>query len=747
MSSSSSTTPSSSSLRSDPVASDDKILVGQLEAMLSPSSPTKLSSTDLQLVFTSLASPVTSSSPSPSSLTRSICLAILARAYPSAPTSQPSTDELKTLRDTLTSLLSGTDSNDLVAALSALSALLQISPTLTTISLLSSTESTTLVQHLISTVEHISNTQTTSNSKGKERQSREQAALVELLSIASGQSKLRKLVRDSSNDWLDSLLGSPRKQNGSSDKTIKAMAALTLVKLRLGTEVPEEGGASTTSSGIKEEPQVPKWSLEDLCGTLGDLFVEETKGEGTLSVPLDPTKEAVMLASLEGLAYLTLVPTAARKDRLVSNTGGFLSAFLGLLPKLYPEPTDKASTPALDYSIATLLSHLVKFPEALDSTSDQAQLNRLKKLASAQTKSPMQASQTETKEQVTLRIERIIAASPIPTLRHFCLSSSLQTRRLAGKIVHALVTPQAKRGQLLQGGVARLLLVLIRQQPTPISIEDGDVEPIQALSKLLITTNPSLVFPDPSLLLEALNTISTLLKNASTSTSPPLPLLTIFEALMALTNLTSLSPASANQLASPKQGVLKVLTEEWLISSNPMVQRASTELVCNLVNSQNGVEFYSPPSSSSDPSSTSVTGASATGVVNQRLSILLALCSSEDVRTRLAASGALAILCSHSEEVGLRLCLEGGMKRLERVGELVQDEEEGLRHRGLDVLSSILGAVERCQEVEKRKKGIERLDKIGVLEAVKECEKLETVGMLKELAGENRKALERLIRA
>ncbi|SCZ99265.1 BZ3500_MvSof-1268-A1-R1_Chr7-1g09454 [Microbotryum saponariae] len=732
MSSSTSSLPSASSARPNPVVADHQTLIDRLKAILSRPSPAKLSSADLQLVFTSLASPASSSL---SSSARSLSLAILARAYPSTPTSQPSKEELKTLTETLTSLLSGTDSNDLVAGLSALSALVQVSPTWTTVSLLSSSESTTLVQHLISAVEHISiNTSSTGNSKGKEPQSREQAALIELLSIASGQSKLRKLIRDSSNDWLDSLLGSPKKKNGSSEKLIKAMAALTVVKLRLGSEPKEQGGATTTSSAIKEEQEVPKWSLEDLCGVFSELFVEETKPEGTISLPLDPTKEAVLLASLEGLAYLTLVPTVALKDQLVSNNGEFLRPFLALLPKLYSKPTGTSSTPALDFSIATLLSHLVKFPEPLDSTSDQAQLNRLKNFASAQAKSPLQASQTETKEQVTSRMDRIISASPIPTLRHFCLSSSLQTRRLAGTILHALVTPQAKRGLLLQAGVARLLLFLIRRQPTPISIEEGDIEPIQALTKLLISTNPSLVFPDPSLLLEALNIISIPLK--PTPSTATLPLLTIFESLMALTNLTSLAAELANHLASAEQGILKSLHEEGLISSHPMIQRASTELVCNLVNSPNGVEFYSVGTSSTLAAQTMLT---------QRLSILLALCSSEDGATRLAASGALAILCSHSEEIAFVLCLEQGMNGLERMGELVQEEDEGLRHRGLDVLSSILGAVERCQVAEKRKEGVERLKKGGILRGIKECEISEKVGMLKELAGADRKVLERLL--
>ncbi|GAA5917602.1 uncharacterized protein JCM6883_003068, partial [Sporobolomyces salmoneus] len=359
--------------------------------------------------------------------------------------------------------------------------------------------------------------------KGKSKQTKEEAALVELLSLASGQPGMRELVANEAGEWLEGLL----ERRGEGMGRMRAMAGVGIVKLRLGKK------ESTMTTGLPPSPAQPerptRWSLEDIATLFVDLVVKTKQEE---------EDEKTLLSCLEGLAYLTLTPS--RELKRISSRPQFLT-------RLFTLDGKKARSAPRDFAVATLLDHLTRFPSPEDAQSDAAQVERLKRFASAGRKAK-DVAERESTEDITARVSLIVqhTPSPIPLIRLFCLSPSLQTRRLAGSILHSFVTPQPLRGQLLQSGVARLLLSLIRNIPTPFSV-NHDLSPVQALSKLLITANPLLVFgPTPSspLLLEA-TTALTLPFNTLSQT----PLLAIFESLMALTNIASLDPELTDKIA------------------------------------------------------------------------------------------------------------------------------------------------------------------------------------------------------
>jgi len=660
-----------------------------LKAILSRPSPLELTNEDLQLILPHLSS---------SASLHSLSLAILSRST----SPSPSLITQQSLRSTLQSLLSGTNSSELITGLSTLSALLQVSPQFVN-QLLLDKEDEGLKLALGDAVEHISKP-LKSGAKGKEKEREERKALVELLSIASGQQGMRGLVKESAGDWLESLLDQEQRE-----KVVRAMAAVGIVKLRMGKK---ETDSTTGLPRQQEEEETSTWSLEDLAKLFVELVVEDDKER--------KEDDQTLLASLEGLAYLTLTPSPDIKR--IAASSEFLDIVFSFTSATTKQPPPTSSNAARDYAIATLLSHLSTFPTPEDAQSEAAQVARLKRFASAggggvkNTKS----APAESIEQVTSRVTAIVkhSTSPTPTIRQLCLSPSLQTRRSAGQILHSFVTPQALRGQLLQSGVARLLLILIRNISTPFD-PSLDLAPIQALSKLFITSNPLLIFgPTPSspLLLEASQAISLPLGCSSS-----VPLLAIFESLMALTNIASLDQELTDRLSRltlrdrTSLNLLLNAVEELLLNENKMVRRAAIELVCNLVASESGIEYFEPSSTSSS---------------TPRLHLLLALSSAEDVPTRLAATGAFTSLV-YSRKISTSLVTN--KKYVELLLGMLEDEEDGVRHRAYEVwrgIGEVLGELEGEEKGEVRE-GLRKGNVVGELEKAGERE---DVGDLRESA-------------
>jgi len=674
-------------------------VVTQLQAILTRAPPLDLLPADLNQILISLPS----ANPQP----RTLSLAILARFLTPSPTST----SLRNLRDGLHHRLSGTDSSELVQALAGLSAVLQVAPALAVAFL----KDEVMRAQLEDAVLLISTPR--AKSKGEAQRVSEQRALVELLALAAGQSAVRAMIRLAAGPWLESLLGHPIKLGGTGDERVRALAGVGVVKLRLGIEKPEEG-EPTTEGKVEEEKSDSVWTLGALVGMLVQLVVKagETKDEVDQPVRV-AEREGVLLPALEGLAYLTLVPDPKLKQ-LVVESSAFLGTFFSLLD---PVPTTANTTPSpaspssgsLDYALASLLANLATFPPPEDAQSDAAQMARLKAFAQAKnTKQPgkpvPEPPKPESTESITVRVRALVEHKPSPMglVGRLCWSTSVATRRLAGKILLGFVTPASLRGKLLQDGAGKMVLGLARQLPAPFSPSD-DLDTIQAMAKLLITTNPVLVYgPQPTSpqLLEAVGAVALPL-----GAGEGVGLIVKFECMMALTNISSLDGELAGRIAASsvgKSGVARdggramlSIVEELMLGDNVMVRRAATELMCNLACSQAGWDFYGtaplPPKPAPDQGDVPP---------NARLHLLLALASSEDLPTRLAASGALTSVAM-SPPVGFALALYG--RGLEIVRDLVEPEagldagvKEALKARGLDILNSVEEAVKNQEAAE-----------------------------------------------
>ncbi|GAK67634.1 actin cytoskeleton organization protein [Moesziomyces antarcticus] len=380
---------------------------------------------------------------------------------------------------------------------------------------------------------------------------------------------------------------------------------------------------------------------------------------------------SIQLGCLEALAYLTVQPVF--KDRLAADT-----RLLAILCTTFDLSTPKAadtSKPgevdsqrfdgAFQLGLATILSNLTAYPKTL--TAEEKQIRRLRKFANAQETKQNDSATADndedelgTVEQADKRCAAVLDARGIETLCSLALagrpspnstSASLKVnpsksvRTACSDALLALLTKQDRtvRGKAVQQGALKAVLALAAPvlhdllpapntdagagqssanriglfsrgaNPSTPSVTSHDLAPLQALAKLLISLNPSILFPSEQGLLSVTPVICSLLL------APAASQLQKFEALLALTNLASLSPqiclsiaafsletATRDKVTSDSSttfcstSVLAHACEQLLMEDHAMLRRAWIELLVNLLQVQEVFAYFvaSSPSGS-----------------------------------------------------------------------------------------------------------------------------------------------------
>lgn len=357
--------------------------------------------------------------------------------------------------------------------------------------------------------------------------------------------------------------------------------------------------------------------------------------------------------SIEGLAYASL--QAPIKESIAKDKD--------LLKRLVAILSDSKPRSAITYGVLSIFCNLTRFLPAM--TEEQKKMSQLKAYADAAGKlagpSPL-----DDNDHVIKRTKAVFDAGITPVLVTHSKYDSPASLALITSIMHSLAADKSLRGQLSQQGAIRLLLTASASLPDK---EDAARRmAAQALARILISTNPALVFGgNQATVVQAavIPLVSILSPDPAAEVRDLLP---TFEALMALTNLASMEDPNLNRMIAG-QSWAKV--EEQLLSSNKFVVRASTELVCNLVQTPDGAEPYYED----------------TPKAKDRLNVLLALSDSEDKPTRSAAGGALAILLNYEAVVRNLLNREGSLRVLLN---LCLEEDEDLRFRGVHCLYAML---------------------------------------------------------
>ncbi|KAI0413938.1 putative actin cytoskeleton organization protein [Xylaria grammica] len=508
-----------------------------------------------------------------------------------------------------------------------------------------------------------------------------ETACLEMLNAASMHTECRQPIRNYCTEWLEEVIAQSNEDLSSAvhaadpdvqvtpgsiamrrhSRAVQNLAAVIMAKL---TAVPP--ATQQTTQGNEGRIQPATTSIEDLSRKFTTLLLTDPEsGEGH---------------SVEGLAYATIRPTV--KEEVAHNP-----ELLKTLVRILGGAPAKS---VLTYGVLSIFMNLTQYRPA--QSEEEKKMDQLKAYANAAGKLAA-PNPLNDNDHVAARCKQVFEAGVVPVLVTHSRHGSSASLSLIISIVSSISVTTGLRGQLAQQGAVNLLIAAWSALPD--TNAQAKRTAAQALARILISTNPSLVFggtrarPQNAAIRPL---VSILAPDPAAETRDLLP---SFEALMALTNLASTDDdtrATIIRVAFPE-------IEEQLLSSNNLVSKAATELICNLVQCVEGVALY----------------AADTPKAADRLHILLALTDAEDEATRSAAGGALASLTAYEEVV------RGVVKRkrgIEVVLGLCVEDSEDLRHRGAFVIYNMVsheGEVGKLARKEIR-------DKNGV-EVLKTCAK------------------------
>lgn len=498
-----------------------------------------------------------------------------------------------------------------------------------------------------------------------------------LLGQASGYKPCRAVLSGSSQsiEWLKS------KSKQSGDTALRAAAAIALVKLSRGT-------AADAIGSTNPQEQV-------------DLEQDEELAQLMKRIVISGDDQSSLGDAVEGLAYLCVDPVI---KEVLSNDSSFLMALFSLVPRrkyIYQSPPKDINS-TLFYGILVIITNLVAYQPRLNE--EDAQIEKLRRMAKAN-QDPSSAGRNEElailedDEHARQRCRRLIIAGALDALAVISATESRGVRSNAGKAFLSFVEDKDNRGKILQSGGGKALMNLIRHalaslpssnskssSNTNALLEATDLNAIQALAKLAITAAPVQVFgPNDGAVYDAIRPLTLMLLHPSAN------LLQRFEAIMALTNLSSLGPQVASRIAKADGLMNKV--ELLMLEQHTMIRRAAVELICNLIAGSDEVfEKY--------------------GGAKSKMQILLALSDVEDLPTQLAASGALATLTSAPNACRALEDLQRERKRVmpilaQLIDPSVGDDDDepegfqtdpGLAHRGIVCACNFLLSIKDPQE-------------------------------------------------
>ncbi|RMZ74752.1 hypothetical protein DV737_g5776, partial [Chaetothyriales sp. CBS 132003] len=416
----------------------------------------------------------------------------------------------------------------------------------------------------------------------------------------------------------------------------------------------------TSGGGGKAGDQKASSRADDDVSELVDLFTRTLTAE----------EERHISDCIEGLAYTSLRPEV--KERLAKDAA-FIKHLLEAIES-------NMNFPEIVVGGLSIVSNLTHFQPTL--SEEQRRMSELKAYANAS--KPVAASGLEDDEHVQGRCTALVDAGVVSTLVQLNKTASTAKSQLTDQILVSLARNKSDRGKLAQQGAVKLLVQHAQtagqaQTPsTPAAAKSPklaskatatDQWAAHALAKILISLNPSHVFPAGG--------------------TPH-----ISDAVAPLVSL--LQPADEGPFSDQPRDLLPV--EDLMLNDNVMLRRAATELMCNLSALPLGAGKFADGSQRA----------------KQRLRVLVAMADVEDVQTRLAAGGALAMLSQHDSVVPAILEVPRGVEILLGMVEEEEEEEEGLVHRGLVVLQSLV-----CAEGENGRRGRERVGKLGGADKIK----------------------------
>lgn len=336
----------------------------------------------------------------------------------------------------------------------------------------------------------------------------------------------------------------------------------------------------------------------------------------------------------DGLAYLTL--DAEVKEKLIEDTAA-IQALMELA---------KTGDQDVLYGVVTTFVNLC------NAYDKQEMLPEMVELAKFAKHHIPEEHELDDPDFVNKRIAMLTDAGLTSALVALSKTESNNSKELISRVLNAICNLQEMRGKVVQQGGAKALLPLCFK-----NTEKGKRQAAQALSRIGITINPEVAFPGQRNL-EVIRPLLNQLHQDFTA-------LENFEALMALCNLAAMNETV--RLRIIKEGGLQKI-EMYLMEDHLLLSRAATQVICNLVCSDDVVKLFEGK--------------------NDRVKFLCLLCQEEDEETASAAAAALAILTSTS-----KICCEKVFEPsswLEIFHTLIANPSPQVQHRGLVVVLNVI---------------------------------------------------------
>lgn len=354
----------------------------------------------------------------------------------------------------------------------------------------------------------------------------------------------------------------------------------------------------------------------------------------------NPTKDVDLRKwAAEGLAYLTL--DADVKEELVHDSDAMKSVI----------DLAKFKDKSIVYPVAQIFVNLTNSYEKKEIEPELLELAKY-------SKHHIPEEHEKDKEPfISQRISKLVQLGVVNALVAFGKTESDNSNELLARVYLAVCNNQENRGLVVQQGGAKTLIPLANE-----GTETGRTIAAHALAKIAVTQNPEIAFPG---------------QRACEVVRPLIHLLAIdktaiqnFEALLALTNLASMSDSVRNRIVKEK-GIAQI--EHYCFEEHEDIRRAAVECLCNMVVNEEVQKMFQGE--------------------NDRIKLLVLYSGMlEDGRLVRAASGALATL-SNDRAICHKIttCTTQWIEVLQG---LAANDMPDIQHRGVFILANIMCADE-----------------------------------------------------
>ena len=484
----------------------------------------------------------------------------------------------------------------------------------------------------------------------KDKSEKVELAALQMLSSACMDSACREAIKKHCASWLWRILVTGKDERPN-------LAAVIISKIQ---------ASSSLETSTKDDSATEEYD------TVGDLLPK------LKSMMLEKSKESKR-NSIEALAYVSI--DSKVKDHLTKD--------YVFLRKLLNNLKQSPSGSPISFGGLTLINHLTRYLPNL--SEEQKRMAELKAYATA-SKITAQADPLEDDVAVAGRCKTVIEVGAIPVFVGMSKKMSPKSMQTVVDILLSLSrTPSLRRTIAQQGGIKLMLHGYTSIKGSSNLDIEARHTAAHALARTFISIDPSTFFssagssPLPSVIHPILSLLS---EDPGLTIQGPRDLLPTFEALLALGNFASVSTNGAAEIII---GRAYPTVEELLLNNNDMVRRAATQLVCNLVHHPRGIELYANQSQGSA----------------RRMNIMLVMADVDDVATRSAAAGTLAVLTEFEGAVNTILAREKGMDIIIR---LVTDEsrDKGIIHRACVCVSNAV-----CQKADTGKQAKAKVKDLG----------------------------------